>query len=263
MQSPRTKPADVRKNAIQRQKVERWTEAPQQTQQSQQPNTSTYDAGTSAQRTAEEVVDVPVTTDAGAGVQRTVEQIIAVPDVEELAQQRPVEQVVSVATETTVEATPTLDRAELDVTQQVPPRVQAKAASKAAAQYECSLARSIRLECASVSAARSKLNVASSAPESARQNASDKLCKTGFLSKQRPQRAVTDTAPAPVIEYVAPVYAVYAATAPVNEYVASARLICRRGCRSRSAVSGSYERGSTIWSTHAELFGDRLRWSAV
>ena len=90
---------------------------------------------------------MPVTTDAGAGVQRTVEQIIDVPDVEELAQQRPVEQVVSVATETTVEATPTLDRAELDVTQQVPPCVQAKAASKAAPQYECSLARSIRLEC--------------------------------------------------------------------------------------------------------------------
>ena len=62
----------------------------------------TTDAGTSAEQTAEQVVDVPVTTEPGAGVQRTVEQIIDVPDdVEELAQQRPVEQIVSVATETT------------------------------------------------------------------------------------------------------------------------------------------------------------------
>ena len=98
--------------------VQRSTEAPQQTQQSQQPSSSTCDAGTSAQQTAQQVVDVPVTTDAGksvqrtvgqvvhvpvsteagAGVQRTVEQIIDVPgDVEELAQQQPVEKIVSVA----------------------------------------------------------------------------------------------------------------------------------------------------------------------
>ena len=68
-------------------------------------------------------------------------------DVEELAQQRPVEQIVSVATETTIKAIPTLDRAELDVTQQVPPRVQAKAAPKDAPQFECSVARTVRLEC--------------------------------------------------------------------------------------------------------------------
>ena len=75
-------------------------------------------------------------------------QIIDVPDdVEELAQQQPVEQIVSVATETTIEATPTLDRAELVVTQQVPPRVQAKAPPKDASQYECQLARTVRLEC--------------------------------------------------------------------------------------------------------------------
>ena len=74
---------------------------------------------------------------------------------------------------------------------------------------------------------------------------------------------MTYTASAPVIEYVAPAYAVYAATAPVNEYAASAHLICRRGRRSRSVVVDSYERGFTIWSTRAELFGDRLRWSAV
>ena len=94
----------------------------------------------------EQVVDAPVAT--GAGVQRTVEQIIDVPDdAEEQAQQRPVEQIVSVATETTIQATATLDRAELDVTQQVTPRVQAKAAPKAAPMFECSLRRSTRLEC--------------------------------------------------------------------------------------------------------------------
>ena len=86
--------------------------------------------------------------EAGAGVQRTVEQIIDVPDdAEEQAQQRPVEQIVSVATETTEAATATLDRADLDVTQQVTPRVQAKAAPKAAPKFECSLRRSTRLEC--------------------------------------------------------------------------------------------------------------------
>ena len=96
--------------------VERSTEAPQQTQQSQQPSSSTCNAGTSAQQTVEQVVDVPVATEAGAGVQRTVEQIIDVPDdVEKLAQQRPVEQIVGVATETSIDATPTLDRADLDV----------------------------------------------------------------------------------------------------------------------------------------------------
>ena len=127
--------------------AERSTGAPQQqTQQSQQPSSSTTDAGTSAQRTAEQVVDAPVAT--GAGVQRTVEQIIDVPDdAEEQAQQRPVEQIVSVATETTIQATATLDRAELDVTQQVTPRVQSKAAPKAAPKFECSLRRSTRLEC--------------------------------------------------------------------------------------------------------------------
>ena len=46
--------------------AERSTEAPQQqTQQSQQPSSSTCDAGTSAQRTAEQVVDAPVATGAG------------------------------------------------------------------------------------------------------------------------------------------------------------------------------------------------------
>ena len=72
----------------------------------------TTDAGTSGRRTAEQVDDVSFATEAGAGVQRTVEQMIDMPDdVEELARQRPVEQIISVATETTIdEATPTLDR---------------------------------------------------------------------------------------------------------------------------------------------------------
>ena len=48
--------------------VEQSTEAPQQTQPSQQPSSGTYDPGTSGQRTAEQVVDVPVATEAGAGV---------------------------------------------------------------------------------------------------------------------------------------------------------------------------------------------------
>ena len=128
--------------------LERSTEAPQQTQQSQQSSSSTCDGGTRAQQTVEQVVDVPVAIEAGAGVQRTVEQIIDVPDdVEELAQQQPVEQIVSVATETTIEATPTLDRAELDVTQQVQPCVQVKAAPRDVPQLECQFALSIRVKC--------------------------------------------------------------------------------------------------------------------
>ena len=75
-------------------------------------------------------------------------QIIDVPDdVEELVQQQPVKQIVRVATETTIGATPTLDRAELDVTRQVPPRVKAKAAPRDVPQLECQFARSIRVEC--------------------------------------------------------------------------------------------------------------------
>ena len=94
-------------------------------------------AGTSGRRPAEQVVEV------------SVEQLIDVPDdVEELARQRPVKQTVSVATETTIdEATPTLDRAELDVTQQVPPRVKAKAAPRDVPRLECQFSRSIRVEC--------------------------------------------------------------------------------------------------------------------
>ena len=71
---------------------------------------------------------------------------------------------------------------------------------------------------------------------------------------------MTYTAPAPVIEHVAPAYAVYAATATVNEYAASAHFICHQGRRSRSVVVGSSERGLAIWSTRTELFGDGLRW---
>ena len=140
-------------------------------------------------------------------------------DAEEQAQQRPVEQIVSVATETTIQATATLDRAELDVTQQVLPRVQAKAAPKAAPMFECSLRGSTRLECERVRYQEQAKRRFKGARER-----SGKLCKTGSLSKKRLQRAVTCTAPAPVIEYVAPAYAVYAATAPVNEYAASAHL---------------------------------------
>ena len=122
--------------------VERSTEAPQQQQQPQQPSSSTDDAGTSAQRIVEQVVDVPVET--GAGVQRTVEQVIDVPDdAEEQAQPRTVEQIVSVGTEATEAATTTLlDKAELDVTQHVTHLVQAKAAPK----FECSLRHGKRLE---------------------------------------------------------------------------------------------------------------------
>ena len=76
--------------------------------------------------------------------QRTVEQVIVVPDDAEVeAQQRTVEQIVSVATQTTEAATTTpLDRAELDVTQRVTQRVQAKAAPR----YKTSLMRGARLE---------------------------------------------------------------------------------------------------------------------
>ena len=127
--------------------VEPSTEAPQQTQQSQQPSSST-----TLERVLNELLSKVSTClsqlTLELSVQRTVEQIIDVPDdVEELAQQRPVEQIVSVATETTVEATPTLDRADLVVTQQVQPRVQAKAAPKDAPQYECQLARTVRFDC--------------------------------------------------------------------------------------------------------------------
>ena len=117
-------------------------QAPQQQQQSQQPSSSTDDAGTSAQRNVEQVVDVPVET--GAGVQRIVEQVIDVPDdAAEQAQQRSVEQIVSVGTEATDAATTTLlDKAELDVTQHVAQRVQAKAAP----EFECSVRRGTRLE---------------------------------------------------------------------------------------------------------------------
>ena len=100
----------------------------------------TTDAGTSGQRTVEQVDDVSFETEAGAGVPRTVEQMIDVPDhVEELVRQRPVEQIISVAETTIDEATPTLDGAELDVTQ----RVKAKAAPRNIPQLE----RSIRVEC--------------------------------------------------------------------------------------------------------------------
>ena len=155
---------------------------------------------------------MPVTTEAGAGVQRKVEHIIDVPDdVEELAQQQPVEQVVSVATETTVEATPTLDRAERDVTQPVPPRVQAKAAPKDAPQFERQLARSARLECERVSnmeqAKRRFKRDRERSAERQRQALQDGLPIETAASAGR------DLQPAPVIEYVAPAYAVNAATA--------------------------------------------------
>ena len=71
--------------------------------------------------------------------------------------------------------------------------------------------------------------------------------------------AVTYSTPVPVIEYISPVSAVYTATVPVNEYAASAPVICRRGRRSRSVVAGSHERGLPIWSKRAELFSDGLR----
>ena len=131
--------------------VERSTEAPQQQHQSQQPSSSTDDAGTSVQRTVEQVVDVPVEAETGAGVQRTVEQVIdVVDDAEEQAQQRTVEQIVDVPVEAVLTETApaeteskTLDHESLDVTRAVerpPPR------AKAAPQYECSLKRGIRLE---------------------------------------------------------------------------------------------------------------------
>ena len=94
----------------------------------------------SQQRTAEHVVDEP--DGAGESVQqRTVEQVIDVPDDAGGAQQRTVEQIVSVATETTEEATTTLNRAGLDVTQRV---IRAKAAPKILA--ECSLSEAVPLE---------------------------------------------------------------------------------------------------------------------
>ena len=66
--------------------VERSTEAQQQPQQSQRPSSSSCNAGTSAQRTVEQVIDVP-------------------DDAKEQAQQRTAEQFVSVGTETTEAAT--------------------------------------------------------------------------------------------------------------------------------------------------------------
>ena len=144
--------------------------------------------------------------------------MIDVPDdVEELVRQRPVEQIISVATETTIdEATPTLDGAELDVTQ----RVKAKAAPRNIPQLE----RAASASNASASASWSRPNGASSAPESARLSDRNKLLQTGFLSNWRPQRDAVSTiqtspAMAPVTGYIAPAYAVYAAAAPMNEYV--------------------------------------------
>ena len=111
--------------------VEQLTEAPQQ-QQSQQPCSSTDDAGSRVQ-------------------QRNVEQIIDVPDdAEEEAQQRTVEQIVDAPAETvppetvpTETGSETLDHESLDVTRRVerPP-----ARAKAAPRYECSLMRGVRLE---------------------------------------------------------------------------------------------------------------------
>ena len=91
-------------------------------------------------RSVEPVVNVP--DDAGTEAQqRTLEQVVDVLDDAGGAQQRIVDQIVRVATETTEAATPTLDRAELDVTQRV---IRAKAAPKILA--ECSLSRAVRLE---------------------------------------------------------------------------------------------------------------------
>ena len=68
------------------------------------------------------------------------------------------------------------------------------------------------------------------------------------------QPAVTYAAPVPVIEYVSPDSAVFAATAPENEYATPALLICRQERLPRSVVASSYEHGLPIWSANAELF---------
>ena len=71
------------------------TEAHRNSSRSEQPSSSTDDAGASAQRIVEQVVDMPVGT--GTGVQRTVEQVIDLPDdAEDEAQQHTVEHIVSV-----------------------------------------------------------------------------------------------------------------------------------------------------------------------
>ena len=58
--------------------VAKWgrVQEPQQTQQSQQPSSSTRNAETSAQQTVEKVVDVLFTADAGESAQRTAEQVV-------------------------------------------------------------------------------------------------------------------------------------------------------------------------------------------
>ena len=100
----------------------RRQQRPPQSSTSRQSHSSAEFTGTSAQRTVEQVIEVPV----GA---------------EERAQQRTVEQAVDVPTETaeTEPATSTLDREQLDVTREV---IRAKAAPR----YESSLARGVRLE---------------------------------------------------------------------------------------------------------------------
>ena len=70
------------------------------------------------------------------------------------------------------------------------------------------------------------------------------------------QPAVTYAAPVPVIEYVSPVSAVFAATAPENEYATLALLICRQERLPRSVVASPCERCLPIWSAHTELFSD-------
>ena len=137
---------------------------------------------------------MPVET--GAGVQRTVEQVIDVlDDAEEQAQQRTVEQIVSVATETTEAATTTpLDKAELDVTQHVTQRVQAKAAPK----FECSLRRGIRLELERVRYQEQAKRRFKRARERSAERQRASSAEWVPLWKKRLQRAVTYAASAPV-----------------------------------------------------------------